>query len=255
MRTGIPCVAARSAAGVALAGLSLAANAHIIYGTSFEPGQGMPGPLVGQDLWNGTPGWNVTNDSAHIGIHSITYSAASGPSGTQASRPTPHIQLDPILYWVALRLEAAVRLDTMRPDATSSFRLWAANEVPGGVLQIGVDDGRAVVTSGLDNAPLLVGPEIAPGSYAFIVAELDMFTGHVVAMVNDVPFGSFELSIPTIRALDSATGISVAASVSGGTGSPTETVHVDSVRLWHVPAPGIAGCFAAAALCLPRRRR
>lgn len=245
-------MAARGAVVLGL-GLAAGANAHIIYGTSFEPGQGMPGPLVGQDLWFGTPGWNVTNDSAHFGIHSIAYNAANGPSA-QASRPTMHIQLDPILYWVALRLEAAVRIDSVRPDATSSFRLWAANEVTNGVLQIGVDNGHAVVTSGLSNAPLLVGPEVTPGQYAFIVAEMDMFTGHVVAMLNDVPFGSFDLSIPEIRALESATGISVAANVSGGSGNPTETIHVDSVRLWHVPGPGV-GVFVAGLGMLGLRRR
>lgn len=230
-----------------------AASAHIVYATSFEPGQGMPGPLAGQDLWSNTGGpgaWRVSNQNPAVGIHNVTFNPANGLSAS-ASRPTMHIQLDPILYWVALRLEANIRIDDLRMAADSSVRVSAANEVPGGVLQIGVENGYAVVTSGLNNAPLLIGPAIIPGQYAYVVAELDMFTGLVTAFLNDAPFGSFQLDIAMIHSLDSATGITMAADFDAG---GTETVYMDSVRLWHVPTPATAFAFALAGLAARRRR-
>lgn len=252
-----PKVAARAAGVILTLALAPVASAHIIYATSFEPGQGFPGPLPGQDLWQGTTGpaaWRVTNDDAYFGFHSVAFNAANGPEA-EAFRQTAFIQLDPIPGWVVLRLEAYFKLEGLRSDSTSSFRFWSVNEVLGGLLQVGIDNGRAVATSGMNNAPLVIGPHVPIGEWAYIVAEMDMYTGAVTAMLNDVPFGGFQLSIPDIEALESSTGMSIAATVTGGTGPATERLHMDSLRIWHTPSAGTLPLAGIALLNLARRRR
>ncbi|GJQ30998.1 MAG: hypothetical protein HBSAPP03_28820 [Phycisphaerae bacterium] len=245
------------ALSLALAGAATPAMGHIIYATSFEPGQGFPGPLPGQDLWQGTTGpaaWRVTNADSYFGFHSVVFNAINGPQA-EAYRQTAYIQLDPIPGWVVLRLEGYFKLEGLRPDSTSSFRFWSVNEVPGGLLQVGIDNGRVVATSGMNNAPLLIGPAVPLGEWNYLVAEMDMYTGAVTGMLNDVPFGGFQLSIPDIEALESSTGMSFSASVSGGTGPATERLYMDSLRIWHTPAPGVASVAATALLFIHRRRR
>ncbi len=248
---------ARMAGGLlALAGVACA-DGHIIYATSFEPGQGFPGPLPGQDQWQGTGGtgaWQVANDASYFGFHSVKFDAANG-GASDAVRQTAFIQLDPIPGWVVLRLEGYFKLDGLRTDSSSSFRYWAVNEVLGGLLQIGVDNGHVVATSGMNNAPVLVGPAVPLGEWAYIVAEMDMYTGAVTAMLNDVPFGGFQLSIPEIEGLESSTGVSIHASVSGGTGPATEVMHMDSLRIWHTPSAGTLPVVIAGLVGLSRRRR
>lgn len=248
---------ARAAGGLLALSMIASAEAHIIYATGFEPGQGFPGPLPGQDQWQGTGGpaaWQVSNDDAYFGFHSVKFNAANGPS-SDAVRQTAFIQLDPTPGWVVLRLEGFFKLEGLRADSTSSFRHWAVNEVNGGVLQIGVDNGRVVATSGLSNAPLLVGPAVPLGEWVYIAAEMDMFTGAVTATMNNVPFGGFQLSIPEIESLESSTGVSISASVSGGTGPATEVMYMDSLRIWHTPSVGTLWMVAGLGIVGMRRKR
>jgi hypothetical protein len=232
-------------------------RAHVIYSTGFEPGQCNPGPLVGQDSWMGTTlpeGWRVMAGSAPVGAHHIIYEATTGAEA-MGERTTGHIQLEPMPGMSALRLEALVRVRGLRTDAMSSLHLMTVHEVPDGLLNIGIVNGQIIGTSGLPGSPTVAGPMVPVNQWFHMVAELDMITGEVVFRLDDAPIGGFMLDMQTVMSFEHADGITLHAMVTGGSTPATETFEVDSLRLWHTPAPGAIPIAAIACLCAARRHR
>lgn len=244
------------AAALAAAAWAAPASAHIIYATSFEPGQSWAGPLRGQDLWSDTPENNyvVTQSNPYIGTQAATF--APGDTGaSDATRRTQFILLDPIPGMVVLVLTAQVRLDDIRADTGLSLNISAVAQVPGGVLNIGVLNGRAVASSGAGSGGFFaLGPELPRGEYVEISANMDMYTGHTTLMLGETQFGEFHLPIDWIHNLEWSSDINMTSGFTM-TSPGSDSMTIDSVRLWHVPAPTSCALLLGLLAVHCRRRR
>jgi hypothetical protein len=244
--------------GCAVIGLSAfagMAGAHVIYTTGFEVGQTAPGPLRGQDLWSSTPGNRFEVTTMNPGMDDQSIRFAPGGNGTSlANRPTMEIAMHGWPGMTMLMLSAMVRLDDVRPTSEVNFQLMAVDEVPGGALTVGLQNGRAFVSSQLHMQPFVLGPAIAHGRWVEIMLQLDMATGDVMGMVDGEMFGMFH--IPThMLEMDAASGITMNAEFfTDGPGA--ESLGIDAVTVMHMaPSPGAVAAMLMAAPMVSRRRR
>jgi len=231
------------------------ASAHVIYTTGFEVGQTAPGLLRGQDLWSDTPLNQFVVSTQAPGEEGQSILFAPGGSGTSlAHRPTDQISMHGWPGMTILMVSAMVRVDNLRSDSSVNLNIRTVDEITGGALNIGLQDGHAYIGSALHDAPLLIGPEIMAGEWAEIMLELDMETGDVMGSMNGMMFGMFHIPVDMLQ-MDASSGVTMSASFQTS-GPGDEMLQVDAIRVMHMmPSPGAAGVLLLGLGAMPRRRR
>lgn len=245
----------RGLCALVLASTAGAAQAHVIYTTGFEIGQTSPGSLRGQDLWSDTPLnlFNVSNSNPGEESQSIVF--APGQSAlTLAHRTTDQIDMHGWPGMTDLMFSAMVRIDNAREGSTFDLNIRAVDEIPGGALNIGIQNGRAYASSSLHNAPFLLGPQIEAGRWTEIMLVLNMLTGDFMGMVDGTPFGMFHVPLDMLQ-LDASSGVTISASIQMD-GPGAEAVQIDALRVMHMmPSPGAAALLGLGLLRVGASRR
>jgi hypothetical protein len=231
------------------------APAHVIYTTGFEVGQTSPGPLRGQDLWSDAPLNLFHVSNANPGEESQSIVFAPGASALAlAHRTTDQIAMHGWPGMTDLMFSAMVRIDNAREGSTFDLNIRVVDEVPGGAMNIGIQDGRAYVSSSLHDAPFLLGPQLEAGRWTEIMLVLNMLTGDFMGMVDGTPFGMFHVPIEMLE-LDASSGVTMSASIHMD--SPgAESVQIDALRVMHMmPSPGAAALLGLGLLRVGASRR
>lgn len=237
---------------VAAAGV---AQAHVIYTTGFEIGQTSPGPLRGQDLWSDTPLNAFSVSDSNPGEESQSIVFAPGSSGVSlAHRTTDQIAMHGWPGMTDLMFSAMVRIDNARDGSSFDLNIRAVDEIPGGALNIGIQDGRAYASSSLHDAPFLLGPQLEVGRWTEIMLVLNMLTGDFMGMVDGMEFGMFHVPLEMLE-LDASSGVTISAGIQMD-GPGAESIQIDSLRVMHMmPSPGAAALLGLGLLRVGTSRR
>lgn len=222
---------------------SVAANAQVLYSTSFESPDFATGALDTQNSWLAAAGYSVTDSVAKTGSQAAQW---SGTGGTYA-----WVDLGTIASGTELIAKVSVFIDptTANNERAFGFRMWSSS--PGGVGVTVNSDG--LVRASSTYADLWSGTGVGSVSNA-TGRWLDMTMVHVIGSTEaTVTVDSFTTTVSGLTALPDVVDVDLF--------SDWNNVNADSIAYYDdysvgvVPEPFTLGALALGALALRRRSK